>query len=82
MTTADFDASDVDPSTVQFGPAGAGPTQHALEDVDGDGDTDLVLHFRTQETGIQCGVTSATLTGETFGGTALEGSDSVRTVGC
>lgn len=28
------------------------------------------------------GITNASLTGETFGGQAIEGSDSVNTVGC
>jgi hypothetical protein len=57
--------------------------RHALiEDVDGDGDDDLVLHFKTQETGIVRGDTSASLTGKIFGGQASEGSDSLRTVGC
>ncbi len=56
--------------------------QSALEDVDGDGDTDLILHFRTQDTGIQCGNTSASLTGQTFSGQAIQGSDSIVTVGC
>jgi hypothetical protein len=56
--------------------------QSALEDVDGDGDTDMILHFKTQDTSIVCGDTSASLTGETFGGQAIEGSDSIKAVGC
>jgi hypothetical protein len=84
LTTDSFDATTVDPTTVLFGRAGtkAAPVHSALEDVDGDGDTDMILHFKTQETGIQCGDTSASLTGETLGGQAIEGFDSIRTVGC
>ena len=84
LTTDSFDATTVDPTTVRFGATGteAAPVQAALEDVDLDGDTDMILHFNTQDTGIQCGDTSASLTGETFSGQAIEGSDSIRTAGC
>jgi hypothetical protein len=84
LTTDTFDASAVDPTTVFFGAIGseAAPAHSALEDVDGDGNTDLILHFRTQDTGIVCGSTSASLTGNTLSGQAIEGSDSIRTVGC
>ncbi len=84
LTTASFDATTVDPASVRFGPGGAAEahgTGH-IEDVDGDGDNDMVLHFRTQATGIECGATSASLTGQTLGGQPIEGIDSVRTVGC
>lgn len=88
LTTDQFDATAVDHTTVRFGPGGAmethankhGMTRHE-EDVDGDGDTDLVFHFRFAETGIQCGDTEATLEGETFGGMPFSGTDAVRTVG-
>jgi hypothetical protein len=84
LTTDTFDGASVDPNTVRFGRNGAeaGPVQSALEDVDGDGDIDMILHFNTQDTGIQCGDTSASLTGKSFGGQSIRGSDSVNTVGC
>jgi len=75
-----FDAATVDPKTVRFGPAQAAPVQYVLEDVDKDGDTDMILHFKTQETGIKAGDTSAALTGKTLKGRAIAGADSVRTV--
>jgi len=84
LTSEDFDALQVDPDTVQFGPAGTAKahSQAHVEDVDNDGDMDLQLHFKTQETGIQCGDTEATLTGNTWGGTPIMGTDSVNTVSC
>jgi hypothetical protein len=84
LTTETFDASTIDPSTLRFGPDGAAVADMGahFEDVDLDGDADLVAHFRTQETGIACGDTEATLTGETTGGQPIEGSDSINTVGC
>jgi len=42
----------------------------------------LVTHFKTQETGIACGDTKAILTGETFGGQGITGTDTVEIVGC
>lgn len=84
LTTDTFDASTIEPTTIRFGAVGTetAPAKWALEDIDGDGDQDLILHFETQDTGIECGVTSATLTGETTAGRLFEGQDSVNTVGC
>jgi hypothetical protein len=82
--TLDFDATQVDPLTILFGPDGAMETHGRghVKDVDADGDLDLVLHFKTQQTGIACGNIEASLAGTTFAGEGIEGTDSIRTVGC
>lgn len=84
LSTDTFDATTVDPSTVKFGPDGATEAHGGRhrEDVNKDGKKDLVLHFRTHDTGIECGDTSASLTGKTVSGQAIAGSDSIQTVGC
>ena len=84
LTTDTFDATSVDPATVLFGAAGdeAAPVHFAMEDVDGDGRADMVLHFMTQDTGITCETASAYLTGVVFGGHRVKGSDSIETVRC
>jgi hypothetical protein len=48
LSTADFSAATVDVGTVVF--AGASVVSSSLQDVNGDGLPDLVLHFRVQET--------------------------------
>lgn len=81
---------DVDVTTLKFGPDEASPAhdltdsvvyEEHIQDVDGDQIEDLVSHYRTQDTGIVPGDTSATLTGQTTGGIPISGTDSVRTVG-
>jgi len=77
-----FDAADVDVSTLVFGPGLAVPLhQNALhlEDVNNDGFTDLVTHYRTQETGIISVTTEACLLGQTNGGEIIGGCDAIIT---
>lgn len=77
FTTPSFDAATIDVGTVQFGPGNAAEAHGALHltDVDGDGDLDAVLHFRTQDAAIPCGATSVTLSGAGF-----TGSDAIVTI--
>ncbi len=78
-----FDVADVDVATLAFGPSSA-PIAHShgphSEDLDGDGFTDLMAHFRIQKTGIAFGDTEACIAGETLDGTHFEGCDAMRTV--
>ena len=83
LGSVNFDATQVDFSTVEFGPGKGSPVYDGhVEDVNRDDFFDMVFHFNTQGTGIACGDTEATLSGETFGGEAFNGTDSVKTAGC
>jgi uncharacterized repeat protein (TIGR01451 family) len=95
-----FDATTIDPLSVRFGPAdevfaetggafefhGRGHIEDAfeLDEVTKDGDIDMVLHFRANETGLQPGDTEACVKGDwvdSGGGVhSFFGCDSVRTV--
>jgi uncharacterized delta-60 repeat protein len=87
LTTDALDATTVDPASVCFGnsddPSSRDCTEkHGtghLEDVNGDGRTDLLLHYEVAETGIAPGDTQACLSGRTYGGVAIEGCDHVST---
>jgi hypothetical protein len=82
--TADFDALQVDPSTMKFGPSEACPIRYKGKDYNKDGFADLILIFRIEETGIACGDTVATLTGQTFPDPAINfaGSDTITVEPC
>ena len=76
LTTDDFDAYDVDLISCDF--EGAYPLRWKMEDVDKDGDHDMLLHFLTEELELTKDATTATLTGETFDGIHIIGTDSVE----
>jgi predicted outer membrane repeat protein len=85
LGTPTFDPATVDPSTVCFGDAGDASQRDCtvapgttLTDVNGDGILDLVLHFETQQAGIDPGDTQACLTGDLYDSTSIEGCDSIQ----
>jgi hypothetical protein len=77
LTTVDFDASDIDLDTVVFGPDQATPVHATMSDANADGEADLLLHFRTQEIGLEPDTAELTLTAETIDGHAVAGTDAV-----
>ena len=90
LTTEQFDAATIDTGTARF--AGAAPAHWSLEDVDGDGDDDVIFHFRTQELDLSEQSTEATLTAQVIsqmtmasttqaGGGVVSGTDAVNIVG-
>ncbi|MEE8508512.1 MAG: dickkopf-related protein, partial [Myxococcota bacterium] len=87
LTTAAFDATTVDHTTVTFEGASerhvnrdSGEAKRHEKDVDSDGDLDLVFHFILGETNLTCASTEGVLTGETFDSRLIEGSDSLRMI--
>jgi len=83
LGTDSFDVAEVDATTLAFGPDEAAP-DHELgphfDDVNDDGFTDLVSHYRTQAAGIAFNAVEACLTGQTVDGTLFEGCDDVRVI--
>jgi hypothetical protein len=79
-----FDATAVNANSVRFGATGieAPPIHGAIRDVIGDERFDMVLTFEIQSTGIRCGDTSASLTGQTSSGVSFIGSSPIKTVQC
>ena len=78
LATDDLDVETVEVDTVAL--EGAAPVRSKLEDVDGDGDDDLLLHFDTEDLGLDADSTQAELTGETTDGKLIKGSDDVKIV--
>ena len=72
--TSDFDVTQVDTRSVEFEGAFEMNMQGHFEDIDGDGDIDLVFRFRMGDD------TEGNLTGLLVDGTPFEGTDAVKMV--
>ncbi|MBN1861233.1 MAG: LamG domain-containing protein [Candidatus Thermoplasmatota archaeon] len=84
LTTQDFNASSVDPDSINF--LGAAPLLWTMEDVDTDGDIDMLLHFSIPDLDFDLLVdesidTFAALHGQTINGTLIVGRDTVVLLG-
>lgn len=55
---------------------------YSVHDVDKDGDSDLLLTFTAKNVGFTCDTNELTLTGETYDGVGIQGTDSVSITGC
>ena len=85
LSSASFDATQVDPTTVTLAGAsvslrGRGTPMASQQDVNGDGLMDLVVHVSTEALQLSDTDTQATLLGQTYGGLYITGTDSVRIV--
>jgi hypothetical protein len=78
--TSDFDVTQVDTRSVEFEGAFEMHMQGHFEDIDGDGDIDLVFRFRMGDTVLRCADTEGKLTGLLVDGTPFEGIDAVKMV--
>ena len=87
LGAADFDASMIDPATVilhgsgDASPAGGDRPLCHLEDVNGDGEVDLLCQFRILDLALRPGEATLVLEAKTYDGQRIRGEDRVRVIG-
>ena len=84
VTTEQFDATSIDMTSLRFGVTGqeTAALRAVLDDVDGDGDTDLLAFFRSRDPDLGCEDQFTYISGVTVTGESIAGIDSVVMVGC
>ena len=77
-SSAEFDATTIEPGSVELQPGGAAPGKRIRTDANGDGRTDLKLLFWMDAVGIDGDTGSVKLTGRTRDGRKVAGTADVR----
>jgi hypothetical protein len=85
LSTANFDATTVDPTTITLAGAdvklkGNGSPLFSFVDVNGDGLLDILVHINTSAFELTDSDTEAVLKGKTFDGVRIRGVDTIRIV--
>jgi probable HAF family extracellular repeat protein len=83
LSTEDFDATSVDPLSISLAGAsvrlkGKGTPMSSMDDIDGDGLMDIVVHVDTTALELGTGDLEAVLEGRTLSGVRITGTDTVR----
>ena len=84
LSTAMFDATTIDSSSIRFGPTGteAEPARTVVEDVDRDDRVDMMSLIRVADLPLPCGEVEMRLRAETGTGDRVEGTERVTISGC
>ena len=84
LSSKEFDATAVDLSSIRAGATGTEGSmfRSMKEDVDHDGDVDLVILFRVADLALTCSAKGITVKGKTAQGRDFEGTEAVTMSGC
>ena len=84
LGSEDFEVSSADVTTLVLDPYGI-PSVHSIDsdhsDSNGDGFSDLLVHFHIEETEVEFSSSEVCVSGETVAGITFSGCDTVRVVG-
>jgi|RhiMethySRZTD1v2_1073278.scaffolds.fasta_scaffold1524752_1 hypothetical protein len=84
LSSKEFDATAVDLTSIRAGATGTEGSmfRSMKEDVDHDGDVDLIILFRVADLALTCNAKAVTVKGKTAQGRDFEGTETVTMSGC
>lgn len=83
LSSATFDAAQVDPATLRFGVGQAAPVEApVIANVDGEHGDDTTVRFQMAGSGIVCNDTDVSLSGETYSGEQFIAEDAIDATQC